>query len=616
MGHHFPLVAMLAFGSWLTAQSAPADDAPVAAALAWLDTIGLPPAAGLRFVEVRTGEWCQVGDEAAQNTTELALLLHDDGSSFRVLTLDLEERSFVRTPAGTAAAEEVGFVERTPQQVAEQLKHGEDEREEHEFWRHRGVPSLSRELRRLVALRVCLANRAVHPAAWLTAMLREKPSLQQRLDAELAHVTWWRIVLQFDDPAVPYPTLLAQVDRYLRHFPDNPHPEEAVATQRVLQRMQSEAASHVAPADLAALPQAERIAEWIYRLRDQDGWQPGQPAFCSVFGNRRVTDSPAHRLCAEGLAAVPALVAAWADDTFTRSVGYHRDFYFSHRVLRIGDAAHQILWAITGVWFPTRAAAEDFARELTTNGEAAALEFAVRNHTSSGAAARLLPLAPQRLLAAVQAVLATQGDNYEKAQLLLIAGGIEGDEAEALLRAHLSNGGGRLRLTAAIALYARDLQQPAVEALVDLWNELSMAGFFSFSPLADQDLQDRVGATLVALGGWRALAAFQKRPRALGRDTIEALGGDLPDIDVWLPGSPAVQRLPTERRLPLPDDASVVALLGALLADRTVLGGERRCDLAASALVNLRPRLLPFDRRAPLAERDRELERLRAATRQ
>lgn len=613
MGHHVPLVAMLALGSWLTAQSAPADDAPVAGALAWLDTIGLPPAAGLRFVEVRTGEWCQVGDEAPQNTTELALLLHDDGRTFRVLTLDLEERSFVRTPAGTAAAEEVGFVERTPQQVAEQLKHGEDERDEREPWRLRGVPSLSRELRRLVALRVCVANRAVHPAAWLTAMLRERPSLPQQLAAELAHVTWWRIVLQFDDPAVAYPTLLEQVDRYLRHFPKHQHSEEAEATQRTLQRMQTEAANHVSPPDLAALPQAERIAELIYRLRDQDGWQPGQPAFCSVFGHRRVTDSPAHRLCDEGFAAVPALVAALADDTFTRSVAYHRDFHYSHRVLRIGDAAHQILRAITGVWFPDHAAAEAFARELTTNGEAAALDFAVRQYASLGAAARLLPLAPQRLLAAVQAVLATQGQHYEKANLLVIAGGIDGDEADALLRAHLSTGDGRLRLGAAIALYARDQQQPAVEAMVALWNELSP--IFPHFQTGNADLQDRVGTMLVALGGWRAIEAFQARPGCLGRDTIEALGGDVPDIEVWLPGSPAAQRLPTERRLPLPDDASVEALLVKLLADRRDLSGARRCDLAASALVTLRPRLLPFDARAPLAERERELARLRAATR-
>jgi len=51
--------------------------------------------------------------------------------------------------------------------------------------------------------------------------------------------------------------------------------------------------------------------------------------------------------------AIPAL----DDDSFTRSVGYFRDFVFSHTVLRVRDVAAAVLARITGQPLGSRARA-------------------------------------------------------------------------------------------------------------------------------------------------------------------------------------------------------------------------------------------------------------------
>lgn len=54
-------------------------------------------------------------------------------------------------------------------------------------------------------------------------------------------------------------------------------------------------------------------------------------------------------------AAVPRLIDALDDLRFCRSVGYHRNFYFSHYTLRVGDRALAVLERIAGrtFWEPT-----------------------------------------------------------------------------------------------------------------------------------------------------------------------------------------------------------------------------------------------------------------------
>jgi hypothetical protein len=103
----------------------------------------------------------------------------------------------------------------------------------------------------------------------------------------------------------------------------------------------------------------ERVAELIFRLREQNGQQWSQPGSCDIFihdrfGDRKGQKSPAQQLVEIGYDAVPQLIAVIEDDRFTRSVGFHRNFHFSHFVLRVGDCALAILERIAArsFWEP------------------------------------------------------------------------------------------------------------------------------------------------------------------------------------------------------------------------------------------------------------------------
>src|SRR5262249_22999681 len=95
------------------------------------------------------------------------------------------------------------------------------------------------------------------------------------------------------------------------------------------------------------LDKNEQIAELIFQLRDQNGHQFWQPGYPDIFINFDGKETPAHRLVKMGYDAVPQLIESIEDQRFTRSVGFHRNFYFSHYVLRVGDCALDILRHIT-----------------------------------------------------------------------------------------------------------------------------------------------------------------------------------------------------------------------------------------------------------------------------
>jgi len=124
-----------------------------------------------------------------------------------------------------------------------------------------------------------------------------------------------------------------------------------------LKRMIQDDAEHAAKASKPwdKMTTDERVAELTFRLRDQNGMQMGQPGGCDIFENRTgKTDTAAHQLVAIGFDAVPQLIAALDDQGLSRSVTYGRDFFFSHRVLTVGDCAQAILGRIAGRQFSPR----------------------------------------------------------------------------------------------------------------------------------------------------------------------------------------------------------------------------------------------------------------------
>ena len=126
----------------------------------------------------------------------------------------------------------------------------------------------------------------------------------------------------------------------------------------MLRQMIAEDAAHAQVSDqqLASMPVKERVADLIFRLRDQNGYQQSQPGACDIFYNwgQNKDTSAAHQLVQIGYDAVPQLIEAVTDTRFSRSVGHHRNFYFSHFVLTVGDCAEAILSRIAGRGFNVR----------------------------------------------------------------------------------------------------------------------------------------------------------------------------------------------------------------------------------------------------------------------
>src|SRR5262249_27257204 len=121
----------------------------------------------------------------------------------------------------------------------------------------------------------------------------------------------------------------------------------------------------------------------IYQLRDQNGRQTMQPGGCNIFDDPRDKEvlgddhkfhrvgpgSPATLLREIGYDAVPQLIPHFDDATLTRSIEFHRDFYFSHHALSVGQCVKHILYLITGRRLESRAAAEAWWAEFQQKGE-------------------------------------------------------------------------------------------------------------------------------------------------------------------------------------------------------------------------------------------------------
>ena len=113
--------------------------------------------------------------------------------------------------------------------------------------------------------------------------------------------------------------------------------------------MVAEDAAHAAAArPFESMSPDEQTRELVFLLRDQDGGQLMQPGAPNIWSDDRGEQSPARRLAALGYAAVPALLAALDDPRFTRTVGFHRQFVFSHEVVTVGEAAFDVIERIAG----------------------------------------------------------------------------------------------------------------------------------------------------------------------------------------------------------------------------------------------------------------------------
>lgn len=334
-------------------------------AFKWFNELGYPDVKDRKFVDVATGHWVTYGNDPTNNTFARGFLLEQKGDTFKILTLSLDELTFKKTPAGTPVWKQVSY-------EASDLKEGaaayfkalrsprkETDRQYSRF----GEASLHSRTETFVVAWACWREGLHDLAAELFDHAARVPNgygynpddppkepLQALVAADLAHTEMWRGVLAFGDPSISRTALLKKFEHIVKHYPASDQHKKAKATVDLLTKMIDEDTAHKKSAnEFGQLSKKEQITELIFQLRDQNGHQYFQPGACDIFGPfSRKADTPAHKLVDIGYDAIPQLIEYLDDERFSRSVGFHRNFYFSHHVLRVGECAKTIISRIAG----------------------------------------------------------------------------------------------------------------------------------------------------------------------------------------------------------------------------------------------------------------------------
>ncbi len=593
----------------------PADEA--SAVFAWFDTLGLPSTAGLPFVRFTQGISVEQDDGSRNPVVGHGFLLSTDVASFVVLTPALDRQTVKRTPPGTplhaAAATEPSDLVALATTVDSALA-GQPVPGARGGYAELGEGVVSRYYGRrpafLVLARAC--DRRGHPdlARRLLARCanerrrneRGRPLLDVLAD-DVARALLWELIDAFGRPEVPRSELLVAARRIVDVLPDAGPTKSAAQFAKRLEAMVAEDESHTAPADFPDVAADIAAREWIFRLRDQNGQQWSQPGSCSVFATPdHDDDTPAHHLTRLGYDAVPALIDALDDARLTRSVGFHRDFHFSHEVLTVGDAAAQVLYRISGQDLPNAESARAWWDEIQARGPEHVLAEAVRQGDlgSPAQARKLLEQFPEHALTALIAGARAGRDDRVRPALVDRIAEIDDPAATAFLQEELIDGPTiATRVAAADALFDRG-QSDVVDTMIEEFRTTAPAYAF-----------DELIRFLVECGQPRALDALSA-----------AVDARAPHWRIQLLQALFIAQKDPRRTWSPEWDAAAESLLVARLADREARMGlsmrmhdismtdPRVCDLAAAILVRRRQPPGAFDLAASSSARDRACIRL------
>jgi hypothetical protein len=472
-------------------------------AFAWFSDLGYPDVKNAPFVRVTTGQWSQAVDGPPQFAYRYGFLLGSEGDQFTVLFSDLTTSKLTKSPPAKEEYQQVGFKELDLPEYAtgrlKSLREIDPTRPDH--FRRFGERLAERAEIFVLAWGASRQGHDVKATELFNQALvmpsrrsgDEALTFRQELAAEIAHAEMWRAVLQFGDTTIPRDQLVEPFERIVKHFPESEHVEWAKETAVMLEQMIRDDREHAAKRrtgkPFAELTEEEKIAELIFQLRDQNGHQWSQPGSCDVFATFDGKEvSPAHQLVKFGYAAAPQLIEALDDPCFSRSVGYHRDFYFSHSALRVGDCAEQVLVRIAGRRFyrathtagqmqkdgqasAIKTEAKAWYAELQKKGEQKLLADEVEKGSDASPtfASRLVEKYPDAALPALSAGARRSESSWVRTQLIGQAGQIKGDAPIPFLLEELKTGPARAtRLAAAAALHERGRAEAVAAMIVEL----------------------------------------------------------------------------------------------------------------------------------------------------
>jgi len=625
-------------------------------AIAWFDSLEFPDLAGKKCVRVATGHSVTYGDDPPTNRYRLAFLLDDRGGNFTVFELNLSTNTYEKTLAATPESRRVGYEVLDLKEVADShlaLLRKPKNPVDH-FRRFGGRLDERSEV--FVLARGCAANGHDHAAHELiaeAAKLRswdseDSPGAEgfvETLSAEIAHNRMWEAVEAFGDPSIGRKELLLEFQYIVKHFPEGKHADRAKKTAKLLKQMveEDESRAHEKRKPLDEMTTEERGAELIFRLRDQNGHQLFQPGGCDIFNDRRGEESPAHQLVKIGFDAVPQLIEVVDDRRFTRSVGCHRNFYFSHYVLRVGDCAQRIIERIASRRFYTRtdtnaAMVKDgeesevkkrikaWWADVERKGEKQVLIEAVEAADGNAVwqARRLLKEYPDDALAPIVRAAGSAKESYVRGQLTEMLGEIPGDAPVPFLLEQLREGPELWnRLAAAKCLFERRRPEP-IPAMIAEWRRITRAAAGKMAgegPITAYYVEDLIGL----LAGCGDVAAIRALGDGLSHHTVSvrltavSAFGSSSMLNVMSSGSGGGINTGKADEVTKQEVADAIEeFLVAALADTEEREGTsgswdgksltdpRICDIAGRVLAQRLPEKYTFDLAATLWDRDRQ----------
>ena len=600
--------------------------------IAWLDELGYQDLSKAAVVNVATGQWYKSGDEPEKNTYIIGFLTAEEGENFTVVDLTGEQTTYAKK-VNVAPFEAVFFERLDLKEVVKARLESEKKNKPDDHWARFGEMT-SEPFETVFLARACASqglNKEAHELfelanrQWKERDREKAISLIEFLKKDQAHTRMWRAVLAFGTPKISRPKLLAQFEDITKHFPESKHVERAQKTVDLLKKMIEEDKAHAAKQilPLDELEGEALIAELIYQLRNQNGQQWSQPGACNIFLDERGEESPAAKLVTLGFPAVPQLIEVLEDQGFTRSVGYHRNFYFSHHVLRVGDCAERILCRIAGRSFYQRtytngAMAKDgqatsikkqieaWWKEVKTKGEEQVLIEAVMtgDDNSSNQAQVLVKKYPDSAVEAIRKGLAKSTREWTSKRLIAVLAQHGSDKAEELIRQQLLNGKKLpIRITAAQALMRTGRSQLAIERMLHEWKNYSTDATRDYS---FDDPEGQIAVFLLHAGSSQAVKSVTERfPELLARTKFEVINS-LSDADLNLDQAyvDAVEAFLVES-LQATDEVSMSGSYG----DQS-FSNPRVCDIAGYVLTKNWPEI--YSCRLDGTERERDAERFTA----
>jgi hypothetical protein len=279
-------------------------------------------------------------------------------------------------------------------------------------------------------------------------------------------------------------------------IPYHQYREEAKAMAKHYQSLLKEDRRWVEPnaKALAKMTIEQKVAYWLYHLRDLDVGQWSDPGRCYVLGfgfslqaRGKAKPNAAVELKKLGMTAVPELIAHLDDARPTRCKGHWRSYWpDGHYLLRYGDCCQQIFESITGHTiasdnYPVQAGkgneckkkAERWWQDYQKKGEKQMLieGTAAGDRDSSDQASRLAKKYPDAAIAPIIQGARASKDPWVRASLVQTADQLKDRKVVAFLREELAGPFLDSRVKAAIALTARG-EPVGARALVREWKNL------------------------------------------------------------------------------------------------------------------------------------------------